>query len=82
MKIEFKLNSVQVIPEKYDFNWAKVSFSRLNPDGDDVDISINLEIKVPKKYDDLKNIKNYAFGRALDEVRQCAQFFSGEQHRS
>jgi hypothetical protein len=81
MKIEFKLNGLQVTPEKYDFNWAKVSFSRLQADKGDVDILINIEVKVPKKHNNLDEIKKHAFDQALFEIKQCANFFSDEQHQ-
>jgi hypothetical protein len=55
---------VDVLDDKYDFNWAKFSFSQEIADGGDFGSSI--EVRVPKSITDLPAIKTYA----LDRIRK------------
>lgn len=82
MSIDFKLTDIQIMPEEYDFNWAKILISYSNPDTGDVDVSIKLEIKAPKKYKNLDEIEKYANDLSLYELKRVVQAHPDKKHQS
>ena len=56
--ISFK---IEVMDDKYDFNWAHLTISE--PSAEGADFSLKIDFKVPKTINDLDEIKTYVLDR-------------------
>ena len=68
MKIIAEFDRVRILSKECDFNWAKLSFMPFDQDGD---IVVNIEIKVPKTIQDIREIKKYALEHSKGFLSLC-----------
>ena len=76
MEIKINLSGIQFSPDfpnKVDFNLAKISFYDVNPVDKGSNFTGNIEIRIPKEYKDMEEIKKYAFGQAKVAFQHCAK---------
>ena len=76
MEIKIDLSNIQFLsdyPVKVDYNWAKISFFDVNPVDKGSNFTGNIEIRIPKEYKNLDEIKKYAFGQAKVALRHCIE---------
>lgn len=64
MEINIQFTGID-ITEKVDFNWARFSLSIPAPDRGSI-LLADIQIRVPKKLNDLKEINQYAFDQIKD----------------